>query len=114
MKQIKYNKILDGEISRVRVLPNKTILVLSQVLIYEQSKYCNEAKNMIIIPTWSIDFYLTTQSQDEYTKWLFEKDGYYIVNYRDDEFPSKCLDKQNNIILGCFGIAYCPEQFYID
>lgn len=109
-KNFKYLKVPDGAYSLFWVKPNLNIFTLSDSLKLEPAKYRNQDKP-IWVPTWRIDFRPPSE-QEKFLSEIFKQDGYYLVAYRDDHFPSQFFYEKSNVIFACFGIAYCERSFY--
>lgn len=106
MKDIKYIKISDGAISELDYsLINTSIMTLNENLNFSSANYNNDR---LYIPTWYIEFDLNLAPLEQQVSNFFINDGYYLVHYRGNEFPSKRLYK--NYIFSCFGIAYSKDE----
>lgn len=112
MKNIKHIKVPDGAYSLIYLESDSEMLTLSENLAFEPAKYYtpdNRSSGMWV-PTWQFTYDAATR--DDFIDSIFDKDGHYLVTYRDDYFPSTDHYKKDNLMFACFGVAYCPDAFF--
>lgn len=107
MKDIKIFKIPKGCTSFIAAEQPGKILTLSEedLTSYVPATALLSWGGAYLLPTWNITLDLKFMSVGKFLNLLFQEDGYYIVHFRDDFFPSKEIYKER-YLFSCFGIAF--------